>query len=116
MEAIPSRPYRFTFDPQQLGPGKIDEGNSFRVQLVHFDSPTYRARNYSWRQFLPGPTGSILILNMWGQKGLMKVIPSRPYWFSFCPQPVRTGMIDRGNSFQALQVHFCSPPYRFRKD
>jgi hypothetical protein len=40
MEAIPSRPYRFTFAPHHIGPGRIDGGNFFQALLVLFLSPT----------------------------------------------------------------------------
>jgi hypothetical protein len=37
----------------------------------------------------------------------MKALSSRPYWFSFCPQPVGPGKIDRGNFSRPYKFYFC---------
>jgi hypothetical protein len=125
MDPVPSRPYKFSFWHQPVGPGRIDRGNSFL-------SSTCRARNDSWKLFLPGPTISFFLHQPVGPGridrgnsfqalqvfilspccratlGFMEAIPSRPYKFSFWHQPVGPGRIDGGSSFSALQVLFSS--------
>jgi hypothetical protein len=90
MEAIPSRPYRFSFCPQPVGSRTINGSNSI----------------------LPGPTIFFFCTNLYGQEGLIEAIPSRPYRFYLVPKLLGARKDSWKQFLPGLQVLFLEPTCR----